>query len=107
MSEMTPTPPAPGNALPPANVCTWSADPVAYLGAPCSTCGHTSLAHPGPTNPALVECILCRVEVSVDDLVAWCGVLEETVEAQGRHADALEAQAADFAARLDALEARA
>lgn len=49
-------------------VCTSPAGAVEYLGAPCPSCGHTTIAHPGPSNPALVECILCRVQASVAEI---------------------------------------
>jgi hypothetical protein len=45
-------------------------------GDACPACGHTSLAHAGPSNPSLSECVLCRVQVSVANLATQAHALE-------------------------------
>jgi hypothetical protein len=40
----------------------------AWLGAPCPDCGHTSLGHPGMTNPTLDACLVCEVQAAVSQL---------------------------------------
>jgi hypothetical protein len=64
----------------PFEVCARRADQVSWFGEPCPECGHTTAAHAGAGNPALDECVLCRVQVSVDDLVALAGGLESGLE---------------------------
>jgi len=103
MTIETPTPPAGDQG----RVCTWPALATPYAGAACPGCGHTNLAHPGEANPALDECILCRVQVSVDDLVAWCGILEARVDSLERIVQADEVDVLALVERVDALEARA
>jgi len=43
------------------NICTREAGLVAWAGEACADCGHTSLAHPGPANPEIVACVVCRL----------------------------------------------
>jgi hypothetical protein len=42
--------------------CTWQVsrnDPVEEITYPCENCGHTMVAHGGPHNPGLQECLVC------------------------------------------------
>lgn len=47
-----------------------------WLGAPCPDCGHTTLAHPGPANPALTACMVCEIQATVQELRARVDKLE-------------------------------
>lgn len=42
-------------------VCTRSAAVGDAVGGSCPTCGHATLLHPGPHNPALKSCPLCEL----------------------------------------------
>jgi hypothetical protein len=55
--ESAPSPDTPSGP----SICTREATLVAWAGEACTDCGHTSLAHPGPANPELVACVICRL----------------------------------------------
>jgi hypothetical protein len=71
----------------PQSLCTLDAATVSWSGEPCQACGHTTLAHPGPANPDLVACVICRLL----DLALYVGL-------------SLEPWQAEVAARLVAVE---
>jgi hypothetical protein len=62
----------------PHGLCTLDAGPVAWAGEPCQACGHTTLAHPGPANPDLVACVICRLL----DLALYVSLAIEPWQAQ-------------------------
>lgn len=47
--------------------CTKPMLPGQMFGEPCEDCGHTNLVHPGRHNPALTECVLCRLASPPDE----------------------------------------
>ena len=61
MSSPTVEPSSSPSAPAGPNICTREAALVAWAGEACTDCGHTSLAHPGPANPELVACVICRL----------------------------------------------
>lgn len=42
-------------------ICRERTNAGEILGEPCRLCGHTNVVHPGVINPALTECVLCRL----------------------------------------------
>lgn len=87
-------------------ICTRRNDPEteapAWLGAPCPDCGHTSLGHPGVTNPTLDGCLVCEVQAAVQQLRdTMTGMGLELVQWQAELVEALAVERA----RIDRLEA--
>lgn len=37
------------------------------IGEACPDCGHTNVLHPGPHNPSLDECLVCRLVTLRED----------------------------------------
>lgn len=60
--------------------CAWQPVNTVALGEPCPYCGHTSLAHPGPANPALSGCALCAIAQAVAELRATTDGLRVDVD---------------------------
>jgi hypothetical protein len=49
-------------------ICRSGIPAGSMIGVPCPNCGHTDLAHPGGHNPAIGECLLCRLEAMIEQL---------------------------------------
>lgn len=48
-------------------ICQNHTMPNESIGAPCSACGHTNLAHPGGQNPSLDQCAVCALVVLAEE----------------------------------------
>lgn len=50
-------------------VCTLGSGSTDVIGAGCRNCGHTNMLHPQPfANPALSECVICRLFKTIEEM---------------------------------------
>lgn len=48
--------------------CRRPANAGDIIGNACPSCGHTNVLHPGSINPAVIECLVCLMEGTLDGM---------------------------------------